>query len=270
MTRRRLPDPLTLTTLAAFVDSYSHGRRPSRFKRRTGRRPCRFTRPRTSTRSATISASHPRQPILTPTASDPARHKFIYLATPKSPRGLLTLLAHALGLEPAWTSAELSQQVKEALCRLDEHGVTPVLLADEAQLAPASVLDELRLCCSTAMDARSAAAIVLCGHQSLRRRLALESLAPLAQRVIVTTTLTGLSGPQTASYIEHQLAWAGADRPLFTREVVELVAHHSRGLPRQINRLCTASLLAAFAVHQPLVEEPAFRQALKAVDPESA
>ena len=203
-------------------------------------------------------------------SSDPARHKFVYLTSPRSPRGLLTLLAHALGLEPAWTSAELSQQVKEALCRLDEHGVTPVLLADEAQLAPASVLDELRLCCSTAMDARSAAAIVLCGHQSLRRRLALESLAPLAQRVIVTTTLTGLSGPQTASYIEHQLAWAGADRPLFTREVIELVAHHSRGLPRQINRLCTASLLAAFAVHQPLVEEPAFRQALKAVDPESA
>jgi len=203
-------------------------------------------------------------------STDLARHKFIYLALPRSPRGLLTLLCHALGLEPAWTAVELAQQVKQALCRLDEHGLTPVVLADEAQNAPATVLDELRLCASTAMDSRSAAAIVLCGHQSLRRRLALESLAPLAQRITVTTTLTGLSHQQTAAYIEHQLTWAGADRPLFTAEVIELVAHHSRGLPRQINRLCTASLMAAFAVNQPLVEQPAFHQALKAVQTESA
>ena len=137
-------------------------------------------------------------------------------------------------------------------------------------MAPVSVLDELRLCCNTAMDARCPAAVVLSGHSSLRRRLALESLAPLAQRIAVTTELPGLSTQQTASYMEHQLQWAGARRPLFAREVIELVAHYSRGVPRQINRLSTAALLAAFAVQQPLVEEPAFRQALKAVDPESA
>ncbi len=203
-------------------------------------------------------------------ACDQARHKFIYLIMPRSPRGLLMLLCHALGLDPAWSAVDLAAQVKEALSRLDAHGVTPVLLCDEAQLAPVSVLDELRLCCNTAMDARCPAAVVLSGHSSLRRRLALESLAPLAQRLAVTTALPGLSTQQTASYMEHQLQWAGACRPLFTREVIELVAHHSRGVPRQINRLCTAALLAAFAVQQPLVEEPAFRQALKAVDPESA
>lgn len=203
-------------------------------------------------------------------SADPARHKFIYLTMPRSVRGLLTLLCHALGLDPAWSSVDLAAQVKEALCRLDAHGVTPVLLCDEAQLAPVPVLDELRLCCNTAMDARSPAAVVLAGHSALRRRLALESLIPLAQRLTVTTTLPGLSTQQTASYVEHQLQWAGATRPLFTREVLELVTHHSRGVPRQINRLCTAALLAAFAVQQPLVEEPAFRQALKAVDTDSA
>jgi len=189
-------------------------------------------------------------------ASDPARHKFIYLTMPRSPRGLLTVLCHALGLDPAWSAVDLAAQVKEALCRLDAHGVTPVLLGDEAQLAPAAVLDELRLCCNTAMDAHC--------------HVAVEALAPLAQRLTVTTTLPGLSTQQTANYIEHQLQWAGAARPLFTREVIELLAHHSRGVPRQINRLCTAALLAAFAVQQPLVEEPAFRQALKTIDPESA
>jgi len=203
-------------------------------------------------------------------ASDPARHKFIYLTMPRSPRGLLTVLCHALGLDPAWSAVDLAAQVKEALCRLDAHGVTPVLLGDEAQLAPAAVLDELRLCCNTAMDAHCPVAVVLSGHSSLRRRLAMEALAPLAQRLTVTTTLPGLSTQQTANYIEHQLQWAGAARPLFTREVIELLAHHSRGVPRQINRLCTAALLAAFAVQQPLVEEPAFRQALKTIDPESA
>lgn len=203
-------------------------------------------------------------------ACEPATHKFIYLTAPRSPRGLLQLLCHALGLDPAWFAVELQRQVRDAFCRLDGQGVTPVLLCDEAQLAPVPVLDELRLLTNTAMDARCPLAIVLSGHGSLRRRLALESLAPLAQRVTVATALPGLSSAQTAEYIDHQLTWAGAERPLFTREVVELIAHYSRGVPRQINRLATASLLAAFAVQQPIVEEPAFRQALKQVEPDSA
>jgi type II secretory pathway predicted ATPase ExeA len=201
---------------------------------------------------------------------EPATHKFIYLTAPRSPRGLLQLLCHALGLDPAWFAVELQRQVRDALIRLDGHGVTPVLLCDEAQLAPVSVLDEIRLLTITAMDSRCPLAIVLSGHGSLRRRLALESLLPLAQRMTVATTLSGLSAAQTAEYIQHQLTWAGASRPLFTREVIELIAHYSRGIPRQINRLATAALLAAYAVQQPLVEEPAFRQALKQIEPESA
>lgn len=150
-----------------------------------------------------------------------------------------------------------------------EH-VTPVLLCDEAQLAPVPVLDELRLLCNTDMDARSPLALVLAGHPSLPHRLALESLSPLAQRLTIITSLPGLSAAQTAAYVDHQLQRAGATRLVFTREVIELIAHHSRGVPRQINRLCTAALFAAFTVQQPLVEEPAFRQALKEVQPESA
>lgn len=203
-------------------------------------------------------------------ACDPARHKFIYLTAPRSPRALLQTLCHALGLEPAWFAAELQRQVKDALVRLDAHGVTSVLLCDEAHLAPVAVLEELRLLTNTAMDAHCPTAIILAGHQSLRRRLDLEALAPLAQRIAVTTPLPALSAGQTADYVEHQLQWAGATRPLFTREVIELIAHYSRGVPRQINRLCTAALLAAFTVQQPLVEEPAFRQALKEVQPDSA
>lgn len=201
---------------------------------------------------------------------DPARHKFIYLTSPRSTRALLQTLCHALGLEPAWFAAELQRQVKDALARLDAHGVTPVLLCDEAQLAPVAVLDELRLLTNTAMDARCPAAIILSGHQSLRRRLGLEALAPLAQRIAVTTALPTLSNPQIGAYIEHQLQWAGATRPLFTREVIELIAHYSRGVPRQINRFCTVALFAAFTSQQLLVEEPAFRQALKEVQPDSA
>ena len=52
--------------------------------------------------------------------------------------------------------------------------------------------------------------------------------------------------------------------------MIELLAHYSRGVPRQANRLCPAALFAAFTVQQPLVEEPAFRQALKEVQPGSA
>jgi len=203
-------------------------------------------------------------------ASDPATHKFLYLVNPGSPRGLYRLLGHALGLVPAHFAADLGRQIQQALLRLVDHGVNPVLLCDEAQDWPAAVLQELRYLLNADMDARTPCALILVGHPDLRRRLALESLRPLAQRLAITATLTGLHSTETADYIDHQLRWAGATRPLFTREVLELVAPYSRGLPRQINRLCTASLLAAAGVQQPLVEEPCFRSALKAVEPESA
>lgn len=203
-------------------------------------------------------------------ASDPATHKFLYLVNPGGARGLYRLLCHALGLVPAHFAADLSRQLQQALLRLVDHGVTPVLLCDEVQDWPAAVLQELRYLLNAEMDARAPCALVLVGHPDLRHRLALESLRPLAQRVAIAATLGGLNAGETADYIEHQLRWAGATRPLFTRETVELITHYSRGLPRQINRLCTASLLAAAGVRQPLVEEPCFRSALKAVDPESA
>lgn len=78
-------------------------------------------------------------------ACEPASHKFIYLTAPRSPRGLLQLLCHTLGLDPAWFAVELQRQVREALIRLDAQGLTPVLLMDESQLAPVAVLEELRL-----------------------------------------------------------------------------------------------------------------------------
>ena len=130
---------------------------------------------------------------------DPARHKFIYLTSPRSPGALLQTLCHALGLEPAWFAAELQRQVKDALARLDTHGATPILLCDEAQLAPVAVIEELRLLTNTAMDVRCPAEIILAGHQSLQRRLDLESLAPLAQRIAVARALPALSAAQTGA-----------------------------------------------------------------------
>ncbi len=201
-------------------------------------------------------------------AADPATHKFLYLNNPGTVRGLYRLLCHALGLVPAYFAADLARQVQQALLRLVDHGVTPALLCDETQDWPIPVLQELRYLINAEMDARSPCALVLVGHPELRRRLALESLRPLGQRVAISIAMAGLGHGETAEYIDHQLRWAGATRPLFTREVVELVAHYSRGLPRQVNRLCTASLLAAASTQQPLVEEPAFRSAIKAVEPD--
>ncbi|MDQ7793899.1 MAG: hypothetical protein RDU89_05735 [bacterium] len=48
---------------------------------------------------------------------------------------------------------------------------------------------------------------------------------------------------------------AGRTAPLFTPEAVEEIFQYARGLPRQINRVCTGSLLAASLEQKDLVDQ---------------
>jgi hypothetical protein len=61
---------------------------------------------------------------------------------------------------------------------------------------------------------------------------------------------------------QHHLGLAGRSDTLFSDDAVGLIHEASRGLPRLINNLAIASLIAAFTAEKGIVDESAVRVAV--------
>lgn len=73
------------------------------------------------------------------------------------------------------------------------------------------------------MDSRTPFSAVLIGQPTLRQRLRLGVLAALDQRISVRYTLAGMTGTETAEYINHHLKMAGRADTLFSADAVNLI-----------------------------------------------
>ena len=141
-------------------------------------------------------------------------------------------------------------------------GKNNVLIIDEAQNLSAPVLEQLRLLTNLETNERKLLQIILIGQPELRAMLARPELEQLAQRVIARYHLGSLSAAETASYIGHRLAVAGA-APLapFPARLMQTVHQLSKGVPRRINLLCDRALLGAYVENQRQVTRNILRKA---------
>ncbi|MET0264621.1 MAG: AAA family ATPase [Duganella sp.] len=141
-----------------------------------------------------------------------------------------------------------------------------VLIIDEAQNLSAEVLEQLRLLTNLETSERKLLQIILIGQPELRTMLARPELEQLAQRVIARYHLGSLSEAETAAYIEHRLAVAGAAAIApFPRRLAGLIHKLSKGVPRRINLLCDRALLGAYVENQPQVTRTIIRRAASEV-----
>lgn len=137
-----------------------------------------------------------------------------------------------------------------------------VLIIDEAQNLSAEVLEQLRLLTNLETSERKLLQIILIGQPELRTMLARPELEQLAQRVIARYHLGSLWEQETAAYIEHRLAVAGAAAIApFPRSLAGLIHKLSKGVPRRINLLCDRALLGAYVENQPQVTRTIVRRA---------
>lgn len=176
---------------------------------------------------------------------DKSKSRLVY--TPLSscgPFGLVSQLAARYGVKPRRSGAQTAQAVHDELAR---SGKSEVLVLDEAHLLPDASLEELRLLGNTDFDRTPPFALLLAGQPPLRERLAEPAHASLSQRLAIRTSLAPLSDQEFPDYLERRLRAAGAQTQLFQPAAVTKLFEKSRGVPRLINNLATASLLAAVA-----------------------
>lgn len=156
------------------------------------------------------------------------------------------MLAAELGLRPG-PRAQIVGDIKRALVTLvDERGVVPIIVLDDAQALRDEVLHELHGLTSLDFDGRDYLTVWLVGHPRLDRRLRLQQHAALAQRVVAYTQLTAKTDPALVNaMLDHGLAAAAAPPDLITPEAREMLIRATRGIPRLISHILRISLILA-------------------------
>jgi N-acetylmuramoyl-L-alanine amidase len=123
-----------------------------------------------------------------------------------------------------------------------------VLLFDDAEELDDTVLKTLRQLSRYETSNSKLLQMVLCGQPELSRRLERDDLAQLRKRVTKVMQLEPLSPVETSAYIHHHLYVVGhRGNSLFSPDALTIVAELSRGIPQNINKICSRALLEAYA-----------------------
>jgi general secretion pathway protein A len=198
---------------------------------------------------------------------DSARTVFLFQTCCDS----LDVIRHLLldmNICPASDVASMHHQLNGALEREARAGKQVVFVIDEAQNLSEPVLETVRLLSDFETPHGKLLQIILAGQPPLVRTLLKPEMLQLRQRISMTAFLNSLTSNDVALYIDHRIRVAGYQGlNLFTRKAVELIAHESQGIPRNINHLCFGALTAGMAlrrkkIDREVVEEVAAEQNL--------
>lgn len=178
---------------------------------------------------------------------------FAYVFNPLLPvLEFLQYMANDMGIAPVSKSkGELLAELNRYLISRYHQNSSAVLIVDEAQLLSWELLEEIRLLTNLETAQQKLLQIVLIGQPELDEKLESQDLRQLKQRIALRCRLEPLSREETQKYISMRLFLAGAresHQSIFPETAVELVHRYSQGIPRLVNTICEAALVASFAL----------------------
>lgn len=160
------------------------------------------------------------------------------------------------------TKKQLLDKLNLFLALRAQEDVFTVLIVDEAQNIPTTLLEQLRLLSNLETAKKKLLQIIFVGQLELDQKLKSYALRQLNQRVSVRFETKTLSRTDTELYIRHRLAVAGASSRLrFSAGAFRAVWKYSRGYPRLINLICDRALLAAYQARTLLITRNLVRRA---------
>jgi MSHA biogenesis protein MshM len=165
------------------------------------------------------------------------------------PRTLMLALADELeiALDKDVDQHRLLKSIMDRLLQLAGEGKRVLLCLDEAQAIPVESMEALRLLTNLETEKRKLLQIVLFGQPELNRKLQLESIRQLAQRITFHYHLGPLSRDDLDFYVAHRLRVAGfGGARLFSRGAIRKLYAASGGVPRLVNVLAHKSLMLCY------------------------
>ena len=185
-------------------------------------------------------------------------YQVMYLCdTAVGPMDLYRQLAQELGVAPSHRRAQLWHDLKAALLHLvDEQGVQPILIVDEAQHLGDRFLIDLAGFLNFAMDSRNVLTLWLVGQPQLAAILHMKQHAALASRIAARVRLEPLTDRKAfGTFLRDGLNAAGACSALLSDPAVELLFRASHGIPRRVSRLLREALMLAHEQDKTFVDD---------------
>jgi len=117
------------------------------------------------------------------------------------------------------------------------------------------MLEEIRFLLNLRMDSYSAMSLILVGQTELRETLKLQVNKAIWQRVDMRFHPSGIDQRGNCSHIAKHLATVKAPGEIFTHAAVGVINEYCEGIPRQVNKLAIACLMAAAGQNQKLIDD---------------
>jgi general secretion pathway protein A len=199
-----------------------------------------------------------------------ARTVFLF-QTQCNSREMMQYLLNDLGVDVnGMETVAMHNKLNQILTQERQAGRRFVLIVDEAQNLDPSVLETIRLLSNFETSHAKLLQILLVGQPQLARKLASPSLEQLQQRISMFAKLEPFDREDTANYIAHRLKVAGyTGSDLFTSGAMDIIKDQSRGIPRNINRLCFSALSLGYAMSKKKIDADMMREVVADLDVES-
>jgi type II secretory pathway predicted ATPase ExeA len=161
------------------------------------------------------------------------------IPTPKFPTlfGMLKYICSDFEIEPRRSFIAQQDALQEFLLAQYQDEKNVVLFIDEAQLLDNQQLELIRGFLNFETNEHKLIQIALAGQLELKDKLNTEKNKALYSRISTYSMLDPLTPEETKAMIEHRCIYAGIQSP-FTDEAVETVFIKSKGIPRNILKLC--------------------------------
>jgi type II secretory pathway predicted ATPase ExeA len=145
-----------------------------------------------------------------------------------------------LNISPPYTAAA----TRMLYCRkVPELSRVPFIVIDDAQDLPDATLAEIKSLVNFDLDSRSCITVVLAGQSEIIRRIKMEHLSALRQRIRLSVPMRPMSCEESVAYIDHHTRICGNENRLFSEAAKADIFKKTNGVARAINTICYNTLL---------------------------
>ncbi|HET6822798.1 MAG TPA: AAA family ATPase [Anaerolineales bacterium] len=199
------------------------------------------------------------------TKVDAQKQKTIYILNPRvSFDSVLTTILKELSAEPvAGPATQKLNQLHEVLIAEYRNDRTVVLIIDEAQNMPIETLESIRLLLNLETAKEKLIQMVFVGQPELDTLLNRYELRQVRERIALRARIAPLTKTESEDYIDHRLSLVrGEPRAVFSKQALDRIVKSANGIPRRLNILCDAVLIAGFEYRQAIISDRIAKEAI--------